>query len=91
MMRYLSDTFWRCPWGVCTLLQSKCEFCVGLSVCKLANFLTEIRQIYGYLQFWMRYISDTFWRDSWGVGTLVPNKGDFFICLISLLVVLLPY
>ena len=49
-------------------------------VCQLASFLTDIRQIYGYIQFWMRYISDTLWIYSWGVGTLVLNNCEFYLC-----------
>ena len=36
------------------------EFLVCLSICQLAYFLTEIRQIQGYLKFWMRYLSEIF-------------------------------
>ena len=34
-----------------------------------------------YLQFWIRYLSENFWRHYWDVGTLVPNNSDFFVCL----------
>ena len=41
---------------------------VSLLVC---YFLTEIRQIWGYLYFWMRYLSEIFLRHSWDIGSLV--------------------
>ena len=41
---------------------------VSLLVC---YFLTEIRQIWGYLLFWMRYLSEFFLRHSWDIGSLV--------------------
>ena len=44
-------------------------------------FLTEIRLIQGYLQFWMRYLSEIFWRLSWNVCTLHPNNFEFLVCL----------
>ena len=47
----------------------------------MAYFLTEITQILGYLQFWIRYLSEIFWRHSWDVGTLVQNNSEFFVCL----------
>ena len=34
-------------------------------------FLTEIRQIFGYLHFWMIYFSEIFWRHSLDIGSLV--------------------
>ena len=54
---------------------------VCLSVCQLAYFLTEIRQIQRYLQFCMRYLSEIFWRHSWDVCTLVPNNSEIHVCL----------
>ena len=80
-MRYLFETFWRHSWDIGTLVPNDCEFLVCLSVCQLAYFLTEIRQIWGYLQFWMRYLFETFWRHSLDVGTLVPNNCEFLVCL----------
>ena len=52
-----------------------------MSVCQLAYFLTEIRQIQGYLQFCMRYLSEIFWRHSWDVCTLFPNNTEIYVCL----------
>ena len=40
---------------------------VSLLVC---YFLTEIIQIWGYLHFWMRYLSEIFLRHSWDIGSL---------------------
>ena len=34
-----------------------------------------------YLWFWMRYLSEIFWRHSWDVPTLVPHDFDFLVCL----------
>ena len=56
-LRYLYEIFWRCFQDVSTLITNNSEFLVGLSVCQLAYFLTEMSQIQGYLQFWMRYLS----------------------------------
>ena len=73
--------FWRHSWDVGTLVPNNSEFFVCLSVCYLAHFLTEITQILGYLQFWMRYLSENFWRHSWDVNTLVPNNSKCLVCL----------
>ena len=35
----------------------------------------------GYLLFWMRYLSENFWRYSWYVFTLLQNIYKFFVCL----------
>ena len=48
-----------------------------LYVCQLANFLIKIRQIQGYIQFCMRYLSEIFLRHYWDVSTLVPNTLNF--------------
>ena len=80
-MRYLSEIFWRHSWDVGTLFPNYSEFRVCLSVCQLAYSLTEIRQIQGYLQFWMRYLSESFWRHFWDIGTLDPNNYHFVVCL----------
>ena len=34
-------------------------------------FPTEIRQIWGYLHFWMRYLSEIFLGHSWDIGSQV--------------------
>ena len=80
-MRYLSEIFWRHSQDVCSLVPNNYKFLVCLSVCQLAYFLTEIRQIQGYLKFWMRYLSEIFWRHFWDVGTLFPNNQKFLLCL----------
>ena len=80
-MRYLSEMFLRQSQDVCTLVQNNFEFLVCMSVCQLAHFLTEIRSMQIYLQFWMRYLSEIFWRHSQDIGTLVPNNSEFFVCL----------
>ena len=69
-MIYLSETFWRHSWDVCTPFPNKFNFFVCLSVCQLSCFHTEIRQIQGYLLFWMIYLSESFCRNSWDVNTL---------------------
>ena len=38
-------------------------------------------QIKGYLSFWMRYLSELFWRYSCDVPTLVPNNSKNLVCL----------
>ena len=63
-MRYLSENFWRHSWDVFTLFLKKYKLFVCLSVCYFANFLTQIRQIWGYLLFLMRYLSEIFGRHS---------------------------
>ena len=80
-MRYLSEICWWLSWNVCTLDPHNSEFVVCLSVYWLAYFLTKIMSIQGYLQFWIRYISEFFWRHSWDVGTLFPNNFEFLVCL----------
>ena len=80
-MRYVSEIFWRHSWDVSTLVSNKSEFLVCLSVCQLAQFFTEITQILGYLQFWIRYLSEIFGRHSWDVGTLFSNRSKFLVCL----------
>ena len=40
------------------------------------------------LWFWMGYLSEIVWRNSWDVCTLVPNNCGFLVCLA---VGLLPY
>ena len=52
--------FLRHSWDICTLFPSNYEFHICLSVCFFAYFLTKIRQMKGYLQFWMRYLSGIF-------------------------------
>ena len=64
-----------------TLVPNISELVVCLSVCSLAHYLTEITQIFGYLQFWIRYLSEFFWRHSLDAGTLVPNNLEFFVCM----------
>ena len=55
-------------------------FCMSFSLL-VGFFLTKIRLIQGYLQFWMRYLSEIFWRLSWNVCTLHPNNFEFLVCL----------
>ena len=57
-MSYFSEISQRHYCDVGTLFPNNSEFLVCLSFCQLAYFLTEIRQIQGYLKFWMRYLSD---------------------------------
>ena len=78
-MRYLSEIFWRGSQDVSTLVPNNSEFLVCLSVCQLAYFLTEIRKIQGYLQFCVIYLSETFWRHSQDIPTLVTNIFNFFV------------
>ena len=79
-MRYLTKFFWRHSLGVGTLVPNVSEFLVCLSVCQLADYLTEITQILGYLQFRLKYLFENFlWRHYWDVGTFVPINSDFFL------------
>ena len=80
-MRYLSEIFWTYSWDVPTLVPIISKLLVCLSVCQLAYFLTGITPIFGYLQFWIRCISEFFQRHSLDVGTLFPNNSEFLICL----------
>ena len=75
-MKYLSEIFWGHSWDVGSLVPNNTEIVVCLSVCQLAYFLTEIRQIKGYLQFWMKYLSEIFWRHFWYVGRPIPNNSE---------------
>ena len=81
LMKYLSELVQRHSWDICALYQSAYKFLVWLSVHKSAYFLTEITQIQGYLLFLMIYLSESFWRHSCGVCTLVPNTYKFwYVC-----------
>ena len=80
-MRYLSEIFGGLSWYDFTMNLNNSEFFVCLSVCLLAYFLTEMMSIWGFLQFWMIYISAIFWA-----------KIFSFSCMsVSLFVSLLPY
>ena len=59
-MRYLSELFWWYSCDAGTLASNDSGFLVCLSVRSFAYFCTEIRQMLGYLQFWMRYLSEIF-------------------------------
>ena len=59
-MRYLSEIFWTLSWSVCILHPNNSEFLIWPSFCQLAYFLTEIMSIQGYLQLWIKYISEFF-------------------------------
>ena len=59
-MRYLSEIFWTLSWNVCILNPNNSEFLIWLSFCQLAYFLNEIMSIQGYLQLWIKYISEFF-------------------------------
>ena len=55
-----------------------------LYVCQsvsLAYCLTEIRLIKGYLQLWMRYLSEILWRHFPDISGLFPNYSEFLVCL----------
>ena len=47
------------------MLVHQFKILVSLFVCQLAYFITENRLIKVYLQFWMIYLSENFWRLSW--------------------------
>ena len=67
------------------------KFLVNLSVCQLAYFLTEIKQILGYLPFFMRYLSEIFWETFPGCF-YTSSKWFWIFCMsVSLLVGLLSY
>ena len=59
-MIYFSEISLRHFWDFGTLYPTVSDFLLCLSVCQLAYFLTEIRQIQGYGQFMTRDISDFF-------------------------------
>ena len=47
-------------------------------VCQSVSWLTFLLR---YLQFWLRYISEFFWRLSWNVCILDPNISEcFYVC-----------
>ena len=80
-MIYIFEISWRHSRDFGTIDPNICEFLACLSVCQLAYFLTEITQILGYLQFWIRYLSEFFWTHSWDIGTLAQNNSEFLVCL----------
>ena len=80
-MRYISEFFWRHSQDISEQFSDYFDFFVFLSVCQLAQFLSEIRILQGYLQFQMRYISEIFWRLSQNICVLDPNNSEFFVCL----------
>ena len=78
---YLSKFFWTHSWDVGTLFLNDASFLVCVSVFQLAYFVTEIRQIQGYLQLWMRYLPEIFSTHSLDVSTLFLNDLEFLVCL----------
>ena len=54
-----------------------------LYVCQSVHCLTSLLKIHyqWYLQYLMSYLSQSFWRYSYNVCTLVPNNFRFLICL----------
>ena len=78
----LNTTLWRHSLVVCTIVPNTSGFYVCLSVCQLAYFFTEIRQLQGYLQQWIRYLTEIFWGYSLNIPKLVvPNILKFLVCL----------
>ena len=80
-MIYFSEISWRHSWDFGTLAPNIYDFLVCLSVCQLADFLTDIRRMQGYLQFWMRYFSEIFLIHSWDVCTDIPINSYILVCL----------
>ena len=80
-MRYCLEIFWRLSWNKFTFNSNSSKFLVCVSVYQLAYFLTEIRLIWGYIQFWMRYLSEFFWTHSKDISQLFPNYSKFLVCL----------
>ena len=71
------DTFLGCWYTI----SNKSEFLVCLSVCLFAYFHTEITQMQGYLQFWMRYLSGIFWDlPEVLVHCIQKNQISFYVC-----------
>ena len=54
-----------------------------LYVCQSLHGLTSLLKLMyqWYLQFWMRYLPQIFWRHPGDVCTLVPNNFRFLVCL----------
>ena len=52
-------------------------------VCQSVSWLTSLLKLYKYRDISSsgRYISEIFWRHFWDVGTLIPNKSEFLVCL----------
>ena len=80
-MRYFSDIFLRHSLDVSTLFPNNQKLLVCLSSHQLADILTEIRPIQGYLLSWKIYSSEYFWRHSWDVFKVFPNNYKFLVCL----------
>ena len=54
-----------------------------LYVYQSVHYLSSLLKIgyQWYLQFWMSYLSQIFWRYSWEVCSLFSNNFMFFVCL----------
>ena len=78
--RTLKFCMWH-PWThSLKLRKNQIFFYVCQSVSWRTSFL-KLRQIYGYLQFLMRDLSDFFWKHSWDFVKLVTNFSEFPLCL----------
>ena len=80
-MIYLSEIFWGHPWDILTLFPNKCKLFVYLSVCQVAHFPVDIKQMQGYLLFSKRYLPETCLRHFWDILIIFPNKCKLFGCL----------
>ena len=80
-MKYVSEILGKQSWDVPKLVTNIFKFFVCLSICQLAYFLTKIRPIQVYLLYWMRYLSEKFWRLSWNKFTINSNNSEFLVCL----------
>ena len=79
-MRFLSEISWRHSWEFDTQFPNNSDFFMSVSFL-VGYFLTEIRQIQGYIHFEMRYIFKKFQRHSRDVCTLIQNNYEFLVCL----------
>ena len=75
-MRYLSRIFRGIPEMLVHWLQ---VILIFLYVCQSGSWYTSLLKSKkkGYLQLWMKNISEFLWTHSWNVGKLVPNNFDF--------------
>ena len=71
------ETFLRCLYTSSKWLKISC---MSLSLF-IASLPYWIWVIFGYIQFWMRYLFQIFWKHSLDVCTLVLNNFRFLVCL----------
>ena len=81
-MSSVSQIFWRHSWDVSTLVSNNFHIsCISVSLI-IASLPYWNWSIFGYLQFGMRYIFQSFWKHSWEFCTLNKNNFGFLVCVL---------